>query len=211
MKVLHPFTREILDALQANAAILDETGAVIEVNKRWRRYGRQNGATSDYLGVNYLAVCEGAARTGDRRAARVWKGLDRLLAGHTDHFGLAYPCGARTFRLRATRVHEAPIRLLIAHEDITALFRARRERDRAAERLTELRRDRSGLIGDHYEELGQRLAAITLAAHAIERTEGASAAVATIRMAVDEAKRELRLLRSWVEDDGEMAVEALRL
>jgi hypothetical protein len=195
MEALYPFTRDALDALQAHVAVLDEAGRVIEVNKRWRRFGKQNGASSDYVGFNYLEVCAPAAKAGDRRAQRVMKGLRSLLTGEADHFGLAYHCAERTFRLRARRVNEAPVRVFVAHEDITAILRARRERDHAHQGLAEAQREHAIRLDEAYEELGQRLAAITLATQVIERVGIATAAVATIRLAVDEARREVRLLR----------------
>ena len=46
-----------------------------------------------------------------------------------------------------------------------------------------------------YEELGQRLAAITLTAQAIKSAGVADASIETILLAVNEARRELGLLR----------------
>jgi hypothetical protein len=46
-----------------------------------------------------------------------------------------------------------------------------------------------------YEELGQRLAAISLAAQAIEEGRASANAIALIYMAVDEARHELRTMR----------------
>lgn len=85
--------------------------------------------------------------------------------------------------------------IIIAHEDITALLKAKRNCD-------ELRQS-SGVVGQEHatqldracEELGQRLAAISLAAQALERGGDPANAIALIHMAVDEARHELRALR----------------
>lgn len=186
-------TRIAIDALHAHVAVLDGTGRILAVNDRWRRFGRQNGAKSDYVGVNYLVICGRAADDGDRRAARVLKGLQRLLRGDSDEFAVAYPCGERSFRLRASKLADAPASLIVSHEDITALVQARRERDEAARSLIRASLEHSSLLADVYEELGQRLAAIRLAASAL--SGGSPTALATIRLAVDEASHELRRLR----------------
>lgn len=198
MKALNPLTSEALDALHAHVALIDDAGVVIGVNKRWRRFGRSNGATSDYLGVNYLAVCGGTGAQGDRAASRAANGLRRLLDGEIDTFGLVYPCDQRVFRLRATRVSEQPATVLVAHEDITSIICARRERNHANADLSEMMTQHAAAIRTACEELGQRLAAITLAAHALQRNSTASAAVTTIQLATDEARHELRQLQRQV-------------
>jgi hypothetical protein len=104
--------------------------------------------------------------------------------------------------LRATRVADAPVRILLAHEDITAMLRARTERDRAKAGLSDERSRQATRASEAYEELGQRLAAISLATFAIERAGAKSAALATIRHAVSEARQELRLLRYRAEEEA---------
>ena len=188
-----------IDVLNAHVAVLDATGRVIEVNSSWRRFGRQNDATSDYVGCNYLEVCRKAAAQGDRTAGRAERGLAALLGGRAERFSLAYHCAARTFRLRARTIIHPAARVLIAHEDLTPLLVARRERNRARVRLATVRREHAEGVASLYEEVGQSLAAITLAAQVLDRAPANSSAVTTIRMAVDEARRELRLLRYKVE------------
>jgi hypothetical protein len=83
----------------------------------------------------------------------------------------------------------------VAHEDLTALLVARRERNRARMRLVAARREHAAVVAGLYEELWQSLAAINLAAHVLGRSDANSSAVATIRTALDEARQELRLLR----------------
>lgn len=199
MEALSPLGREVLDALKAHVAVLDGDGVVIAVNKQWRRFGQLNGATSDGLGESYLDVSNSAASQGDRAAIRVTARLRRLLDGEINTFTLPYTCAHRTFRLRATRVSQSPVRVLVAHEDITSLLDARRKLHGATTVLSA----HAARISEAYEELGQRLAAIALATHAIERGAPAAASVKIIRLAVEEAKQELRMLRYNARDEAD--------
>lgn len=190
-----------IDVLKAHVAVLDAAGRVIEVNSSWRRFGRQNDATSDYVGFDYVEVCRKAALLGDRTAGRAARGLEALLSGRAEQFGLAYHCAARTFRMRARTISHPVAKVLVAHEDVTALLIARRERNRARTRLAAARREHAEAVAGVYEEMGQNLAAIALAAQALDRQGANGSAVATIRMAVDEARRELRRLRHGVQGE----------
>lgn len=190
---LKPSGQAAIDALTAHVAVLDVDGRVIAVNEAWRRFGRQHGATSDFLGADYVAICE--ALPDDPRARRAARGLRRLLAGEGEHFDLAYACGERIFRMRARLVNDRPARLVIAHEDITAVVRARQAHLWASRTLSNLHRDQAARAAEVYESVGQRLAAIGLAARSLERAGVGSTALATIRVAVDEAKLELKRLR----------------
>jgi hypothetical protein len=190
---------DAIDLLNAHVAVLDAAGRVIEVNNSWRRFGRQNNAEFDYVGYDYVEVCRKAARLGDRAAARAQRGLEGLLSGRCQQFSLAYHCAARTFRMRARTISHPVARILVAHEDLTPLLIARRERNRARTGLASARREHAETVADVYEEMGQNLAAIALAALALDRAGANDSAVATIHMAVDEAKRELKRLRHGVE------------
>jgi hypothetical protein len=190
---LKPSGQAAIDALTAHVAVLDVDGRVIAVNDAWRRYGRQHGATSDSLGADYVALC--LLASDDPRARRAAKGLRRLLSGEAEHFDLAYASGDRIFRMRARLVNDRPARLVVAHEDITAVVQARQTRAWASRTLSSLHRGHATRAAEVYESVGQRLAAIGLAARSLERAGVGSTALATIRVAVDEAKLELKRLR----------------
>ena len=67
--------RATIDSLNANVAVLDDAGQLVQVNEGWRRFGARRNAASDYVGLNYLKVCADAAERGDTGAERVEKGL----------------------------------------------------------------------------------------------------------------------------------------
>lgn len=117
---------ETLDALSAHIAILDENGTIVNVNRAWRDFARDNSALASATsgGVNYLAVCD-AANGADRDTARVFAaGVRAVLNGTEESFALEYACHApekqQWFVGRVTRFHGAGrTMVVIAHEDVT--------------------------------------------------------------------------------------------
>ena len=187
--------RATIDSLHANVAVLDNMGAIVEVNKGWCRFGTQRNAASDYIGLNYLQVCHDAAVNGDSVAERVETGLRRLLTGESDSYGTAYLCADRVFRMSARRISQPDGGVVVAHQDITALIAARRERDSSRRELGDIHRSHAARVNDAHHELGQRLAANSLAAGALEHGGNVADAVTLIKLAVEEARQELKLLR----------------
>ncbi len=125
--------RRLLDSLPARTAVLDREGRVVLVNRAWRRFdangssGRKAG-----VGVDYVEVWSRAG-AADATAEAVALGLRRALAEGVE-LALDYPCHAPTeerwFTLRATRfVLDRRAWLLVAHEDVTSLRKARRVKD----------------------------------------------------------------------------------
>lgn len=116
---------DILNSLNAHVAVLDASGAVVSVNDSWLRYARDNGgATTGFIGSNYLEVCERAARTGDAIAAAALNGIRAVMAGEEPSFRLEYPCRGkqitRWYVLTATRLpRDSGGSVVISHEDIT--------------------------------------------------------------------------------------------
>jgi PAS domain S-box-containing protein len=115
------FWQGTLDSLSARIAILDDRGDIVAVNAAWRRFAESaNG--SDFVGRNYVAVCEAAA--ADPVAKAVARGLKEVLAGERTVLEVEYPCHSpsmqRWFQLRATTyAGPGPLRVVVAHEDIT--------------------------------------------------------------------------------------------
>jgi hypothetical protein len=177
--------RPAVDVLSSHVALLDPDGVIVAVNKAWLDFSASNGGRGDYVGVNYLEVCKRSASDGSKGAARTFAGLTRVLAGSSRSYGLAYECSGSIFRLRAMAIASDDGRqVLVSHEDITAMVRARsvvRQARLAEERLA--------------EEVGQRLAAIGLAVHVLRREGANPKAVTTIELALDEARHELKLMR----------------
>ena len=129
------FLQSVVDALSAHVAILDESGRIIATNKAWRRFASASCFEGEDcgIGMSYLHVCDSA--TGERSdgAAAASKGIREVIAFERDDFHMEYPCptpdGKKWFAIRVTRLEgEGPVRVVVAHEDIT-------ERKRVEEQL----------------------------------------------------------------------------
>ena len=123
------FWQGTLDSLSSHVAILDEHATIIAVNAAWRRFARSEGGDSDYIGRNYVAVCEAAM---DPLATEVAHGIGEILAGSRRELLIDYPCHSpsqqRWFQLRATRYAGAgPRRLVVLHDDMTDRHQAQEQ------------------------------------------------------------------------------------
>jgi len=128
------FLQSTLDALEAHIAVLDEDGKIIAVNKAWRLFFAENGGTAAACGVgaNYIEVCESARGIQAGEAPAVAQGIQEVMTGQQQVFSLEYPCYSPTeerwFNLCATRfVGEGPVRVVVAHENITEREQAERQ------------------------------------------------------------------------------------
>ncbi|WP_158623436.1 PAS domain-containing protein [Corallococcus sp. CA053C] len=155
------FLRSTLDSLSTHIAILDGRGAILEVNAAWKRFARENGCTDEPgpcgVGADYLGVTDAAKGEFSTEAPAVAAGIRDILAGRSEQFLLEYPCHEpdgrhRWFLMRATRfAAQGPLRVVVAHEDITgrreaveALWRLAREE--AAREEAEAARERMNAV-----------------------------------------------------------------
>ena len=138
---LSGFNQAALDALTAHICILAEEGTILAVNRAWRDFATANPPLSATTGVggNYLQVC-GAIHNGmaAAEAQQVVRGLRAVAGGELSEFSFEYPCHSpetqRWFELRATRFEgSGPVRIVVAHENITARKRAEAELERSHE------------------------------------------------------------------------------
>ncbi len=120
------FNRATLDALDAHLAVLDKDGKILATNQAWREFAEANSADWRAVseGVNYLTICEAAEARGDLDAAQTLTGIRKVVAGALGTWTYEYPCHSPTeqrwFTCRVTRFPgEGPVRVVVAHEDIT--------------------------------------------------------------------------------------------
>ena len=137
--------KTVLNSLSANIAILDENGVILETNQAWRDYATANKmeGSNDSIGVNYLELCDATIGKEAKDAKNVAAGIRSVIKGDIREFMYDYPChgpdGRHFFYVRSIRVaEEKPIRVVVSHEDITALKLAEealRKREKERDRL----------------------------------------------------------------------------
>jgi DNA-binding CsgD family transcriptional regulator len=119
----------VIDSMSAHVAILDEKGIVIETNRAWQDFARENGMKEsfDSVGMNYLAVCEVSSDHQEDEADRVAGGIRKVLAGQLPEFLSHYPCHSpdrkRWFAVRVVPFRDKHVnRAIVTHEDITPIM-----------------------------------------------------------------------------------------
>lgn len=120
------FLEATLNSLSAHVAIIDAAGVIISVNTAWRRFADQNDAmrTIYRAGTNYLESCDQAAAAGDEDAAKAADGIRAVIENRRSTFSFEYPRHSpdqqRWFVMNVSRFeHSGPVRVVIAHEDVT--------------------------------------------------------------------------------------------
>jgi DNA-binding CsgD family transcriptional regulator len=134
--------RSVLNSLSAHIAILDQDGVILETNQAWKAFAVKGGAPEsfDHRGVNYLKICD--ATTGDEAedSKKVSAGIRAVIAGDVEEFLHDYPChskdGPHWYYMRAIRMAgPGPIRVVVSHEEITALKLAENALQKSQEKL----------------------------------------------------------------------------
>lgn len=120
------FLLSTFDALTSHVAVLNQDGKILVANKAWRNFSEANGGNvrSCGVGANYLAICEQASSGEAEQAWAVARGIRQVIEGEVGEFHTEYTCHSpadrRWFTVRVTPfVGEGPIRVVIAHENIT--------------------------------------------------------------------------------------------
>jgi hypothetical protein len=115
-----------LDELPEHTAIVDNSGAIVAVNKAWKRFAKDNGAEMSKVseGANYLDVCERATGEQSDDAHSFGEGLRSVLCGREERFAMEYPCHSPTQRRwfvgRVRRIADDDFPMaLVAHEKVT--------------------------------------------------------------------------------------------
>lgn len=137
----------VLDSLVMRVALLNAHGMITSVNRAWRQFGRDSGATAEQanpVGLNYLNICaSSASNPQDAFAAAAHDGIAAVLAGTQPQFELEYPCHApdaeRWFLMRASPLVGPHGGAVVTHEDITERWMLEHQRTRLLSELLDLK------------------------------------------------------------------------
>lgn len=120
--------RAVINSLSAHIAILDKNGMILETNRAWNTYSYKNGMPEnyDFKGMNYLRVCDSAEGEDALDSRNIATGIRKVINGEITEFLFDYPCHTEDskhwYYMRAIRISDTkPVRVIISHEDITAL------------------------------------------------------------------------------------------
>lgn len=128
------FKNTILNSMAAEIVVLDRHGVIREVNKRWRRFSRENSSLAGRpaghtdVGVNYLDFCHLDEPPSDE-AEDPRRGIEAVLERRRPSFSLEYACHSpqeqRWFTMTVMPLGPDVERgVVITHSDITAVKRA---------------------------------------------------------------------------------------
>jgi PAS domain-containing protein len=115
-----------LDEVPEHTAIVDRSGAIVAVNKAWKRFAKDNGADLSKVSerANYLDVCERATGEQSQYAQSFGEGLRSVLSSQEERFAMEYPCHSPTQRrwfvgrVKRFAAGDSPM-ALVAHEKVT--------------------------------------------------------------------------------------------
>jgi len=131
LRLIDWFAHTVLNSLSAHVAILDENGIIIQTNQAWRDFALANHMKirPSTVGMNYLDLCDSARGKSASGSREVAKGIREVIAGRIKEVVVEYPLRVakenKWFYMRATRLSApAPIRVVVSHENITALKQA---------------------------------------------------------------------------------------
>jgi DNA-binding CsgD family transcriptional regulator len=137
----------IVDSLSTHVAVLDEKGVIVETNRAWQEFARENGMRHpvDCVGLNYLATCEsGTCDEGD--SLLIGKAIRQVIAGEIEEFLTQYPCHSpnekRWYSLRVVPYRDRLARrVIVTHENITPIMLAQ-EKLRTQEKELQLKTEK---------------------------------------------------------------------
>jgi DNA-binding CsgD family transcriptional regulator len=146
--LIDSFVRTIFDSLSANIAILDHNGVILATNRSWQLFAGDNDMKTDFdsVGYNYLEICESSTGEDAEISQKAAEGIRGVINGDVKEFLLDYPCHSSTkkhfFYMRVIRLaDDQSIKVIVSHEEITALKLAEESLRENAELLARQKKD----------------------------------------------------------------------
>jgi two-component system NarL family sensor kinase len=194
-----------LDALTTPMAVLDGYGRILLVNTSWRELLRLSGRTvdNDGIGAHYLDLgIPGPVAEHDALALRI--GLRKVLRRAAERFQyvvrVQHDRADQWYQVRAVRVAIAGcVRVVVTHEDVTAVQTAQRAVEDLSNRLLTLQEEeRHRIAAELHDSTAQQLtgAGLYLSSLRSRLPDDAETrrTVGQIGRAIHEAQKEIRTL-----------------
>ena len=123
------FQQAVFDSLAAHVVVLDPKGIILQANTAWRKFALDNadayGVAGDGLGFNYIELLSRMTGQDSHTVTAACTGMDAVVAGDAEQFQLEapffVPAEKRWFSMKMTPVHDAAMRVVVSHEDVTSL------------------------------------------------------------------------------------------
>jgi C4-dicarboxylate-specific signal transduction histidine kinase len=176
LEVSEALTASVLATLPGDAAIVDVSGVIVQVNDAWAvsaRADEPDPLAAVSVGANYLDACKRGIATSDETARAALRLLESVLDGHSDEGMVEYALRGedRWFEMRVQHLVGPEGGAAIMHFDISARKRAEAEARRHLDEIAHM--DRVAALGELASalahELNQPLTAILTNAQAAHR------------------------------------------
>jgi two-component system sensor histidine kinase UhpB len=170
--------RSLLNSLSVRIAVLDRTGAILEVNSAWRRFHAEQAISPESVaGGNYLQHLREAEYEDGGPASQIREGIEAVIERRAPRFALEYQLAQRTGTrwemIRAEPLEDSEHGAVVSVEDITPRMLSHLALYDANERLQLLSRrvlsvqeeERRAVALELHDDIGQSLAALKIALH----------------------------------------------
>ena len=172
--------RSLLDSIVMRIAVLDGDGAILATNGAWERHraGETSGAGVPGVGGNYLDFLAAPQPDEANAAGAIRAGIEEVIARTADNFVHEYQVPRRSPRwesLRAVPLADSGQGAVVSIDDVTPRMLAHLALRDANKRLQELSRrvlqvqedERRAIALELHDDIGQSLAALKIALHAL--------------------------------------------
>ena len=127
LRVSVQFQQAVFDSLSAQLAVLDRDGIVIQTNAAWRAYALRHGVAGapEFVGGNYVDYLDGMTGKHLPTLHGALAGIAAVASGEATRFQLPQPFFSnrdqRWFGMTVAAMQDVQQRLVVSHEDVTAL------------------------------------------------------------------------------------------
>ncbi|WP_125469085.1 hybrid sensor histidine kinase/response regulator [Methylomagnum ishizawai] len=201
------FKRAVLDSMEAQIAVLDRDGVIVEVNAPWHSSALARGsepgrpAPRTGIGTNYLEVCRACQGPSSEHVLEAHDGIRAVLDGALPCFQLEYPCHIpdqeEWYSMKVTPLGPDIRGAVVAHSRITEYKRIEVKLAEQARQLREADRRKDEFIAMLAHELRNPLAPIGNALKIMGHTDGLPVRAAWCRGVVE---RQVEHLTRLIDD-----------